>query len=111
MNLYTIILLLLMTFFTALGAFFLKKVSDLKFSFLTIIKSKYLYLAAISCSIDSILNLILLKYIPYNIILPLCSLTYFWSFLLSFIFLKEDINFKKIRALLVIVFGVVLLCS
>ena len=46
---------------------------------------------------SSILNIIVLKYLPYTVVFPLTAITYIWTLLISYFFLKESITGKKDR--------------
>ena len=54
-------------------------------------------------------NIILLKYLDYTVVLPLTSLTYVWSAIIAFVFLKEKIFGKQMLGLAMIVCGSFLL--
>lgn len=103
------IILLLMTIFGALGGFFLK-LSTIKISkYIELIKCKEFYLGAIFYGIGALLNIYLLKFIPYNIVMPLNSLTYIWAFILGTWIFKEKITKNKIISIIFIITGVVFL--
>lgn len=53
-------------------------------------------------------NIILLKMLPYAMVLPLGSLTYIWTMFLSNRLLGEKITKKKILGMCIIIIGVVL---
>ncbi|WP_085994093.1 EamA family transporter [Oceanobacillus senegalensis] len=55
------------------------------------------------------LNIYVLTQLPYSIVYPLTSLTYVWTFILSYLFLHENITVKKVMGLLFIFLGSVLL--
>jgi drug/metabolite transporter (DMT)-like permease len=96
---------------TALGAFAglcLKKVSSTNGIF-GMLKNIYLYLGAFLYIIAAVLNIIVLKYYNYSLVLPLTSITYIWTMLVSYIFLKEKITKNKIIGVLLICVGAVLL--
>lgn len=59
--------------------------------------------------LSAVLNVLVLKYLPYGTVLPLTSLTYVWTVGFAYIFLKEKITFKKIVGLFLICSGVILL--
>lgn len=61
----------------------------------------FLYLAA------AVINIVVLKYMDYSVVLPLTSVTYIWTMVLSYIILKENITKKKIIGVLCIVAGAV----
>ena len=47
--------------------------------------------------------------IDYSVVLPLTSITYIWTMLVSFLFLKEHISVKQIIGVSMIVVGAVLI--
>jgi drug/metabolite transporter (DMT)-like permease len=99
--------LLLMTICGSGGGFFLKKCAVSIGAFKTVFLNKYFYLGGLFYCAGSALNIVLLKYIPYNLILPLNSLTYIWTLLLAHFWLKEKITHTKVMGILLIVTGVI----
>jgi drug/metabolite transporter (DMT)-like permease len=97
-----------MTIIGSFAAFFLKKSTSME-NIALIIKSKYLYLGGILYLLSALLNIYLLKVIPYTIVLPLTSITYIWSFIISYKFLKEKITYKKIIGISFIILGAFIL--
>ncbi len=104
-----IIAVLIMTLSGSLGAFFLKKgVSRMeKLSVLGMLKEKYLYFGGTFYVLGALLNIVLLRFLPYTIIYPITSVTYIWTLIISALFLKEKITWNKIVAVGCIVAGVV----
>ncbi|MGF2617965.1 EamA family transporter [Rossellomorea vietnamensis] len=103
-----IFLLLTMTLLGSLGGFFFKKASGVSkrgvikvLLFLAIGGS--LYLAG------AILNILLLKELPYTVVFPLTSVTYIWTLVLSYKFLDEKITIRKVTGILIIGLGCLLL--
>jgi drug/metabolite transporter (DMT)-like permease len=84
------------------GSYCLKKAASQPI-LLKIIASPLLYIGGIFYLMSMLLNIYTLKYVPYNIVFPLTSITYIWSLILSKIYLNEKITIKK-------VIGIVLLC-
>ncbi|MGL5617003.1 MAG: EamA family transporter [Sarcina sp.] len=94
-----------MTFFGALGAFFFKKgTEDMKSIFSLFINWK-VYVGGIFYVTAAILNIIALKYLPYNIVLPLTAMTYIWTIIIARITLGEKITKKKIIGVVLIIIG------
>lgn len=103
-----IILLLLMTLLGAMGAFFLKKASSFSFGInknflIPFIVGGFLYFTG------AVINIILLKFIPYILLYPLTSITYIWTLFISWIFLGEKLSFRKIIGLFLVIVGTFLL--
>ncbi|MBR2271219.1 MAG: EamA family transporter [Fibrobacter sp.] len=59
--------------------------------------------------VTALMNIALLKYLDYSVVLPFTSLTYVWSALLSVSFLKERISRKQKIGLALIVLGAFML--
>lgn len=102
------LILLLMTFLGSMASYFLKKSSN-SINILTLLKSKYLYIGGITYVFGAILNIYLLKYLNYFIVLPLNSLTYVWTLLISYKMLNEKITIRKILGIVFIIFGLILI--
>ena len=62
----------------------------------------FLYLAA------AVLNIWLLRYLDYSVVLPLTSLTYVWTMILSKLFLNEKITGRKMAGVLLLLAGAVM---
>lgn len=101
------ILLLLMTFCGASGGYYFKISSNKIKSIQTLFFNKHLYLGGTFYVIGAGINIYILKYISYNIVLPLNSLTYIWTLIISIIFLKEKVNRNKLIGVFFIVLGVI----
>lgn len=103
------IILLLMTILGALGGFFLKLSTRKTSKYIELIKCKEFYLGAMFYCLGALLNIYLLKFIPYNIVMPLNALTYIWAFILGAWIFKEKITKNKIIGIVFIIIGVVFL--
>lgn len=95
--------IIIFTILGAFGGFFFKKTSEVN----NILKNQYLYLGIAFYGTGAILNIIELKYLPYSIVLPLTSITYIWTILISHFLLKERINKHKILGIIFIISGVI----
>lgn len=102
-------LLILMTLCGSLGGYFLKRASAKLNSIKGLIFNKYIYIGGIFYCLGAFINIVLLKYIPYNIVLPLNSITYIWTLLLAYFLLGERINKYKLLGIVCIIFGVIFL--
>ena len=100
------ILLVIMTFLGAVASLFLKKASSSK-SILDLIKNKNIYIGGFLYLSSAILNIYLLKFLDYSVVLPMTSITYIWTMILSYFILKEKISKKKIIGVISIILGVV----
>ena len=108
MSLYA--LLVAMTFMGAVAALFLKK-SCANPGLFSIMKAPSFYLGGGLYFITALINIYLLKFMDYSIVLPFTALTYVWSTLLSARFLHEKVSKKQMAGLALIVIGVCLLVS
>lgn len=100
-------LIFVMTFLGSVASLFLKKASSsIKISIL--LKNWNLYAGGVLYVISALINIYVLKFLPYSVVLPLTSITYIWTMLLSYIFLKEKVHIKKIIGVFVILFGAIL---
>lgn len=105
-NVIIYLMLLIGTLLGAFGGYYLKK-STAKDGVVGIIMSPFLYIGGFSYLISAVLNIIVLKYLPYSVVLPLTSITYIWSLIISYYFLKEKITKTKIYGIIFIVMGAI----
>ena len=104
------LLVIFATISGAFGAFFLKKASDTKKSFIQLIFFDFnFYIGGFLYFLGSILCIFALKFLPYGIVYFFLSLTYLWSFLIGIFLLKEIYNINKIINLLLIICGIVMI--
>lgn len=99
--------LLVMTAMGAIASLFLKKASSLS-NLLQMIGNVNLYVGGGLYLGSAILNIWILRYLDYSVVLPLTSLTYVWTMVLSYFVLKEKITRKKILGVSLILIGAVL---
>ena len=103
-------ILLLMTLLGASASLFLKKASD-ACGFVGMLKGASLYVGVTLYLTSAVLNIIVLRHLNYSIVLPLTSITYVWTLLLSHLFLKEKITVKKELGVIFILVGAVLIST
>ncbi|KIL49883.1 multidrug transporter [Jeotgalibacillus soli] len=100
----SVLILLFMTFFGALGGFFFKKASAVlkenRLSFLVNMGIGGSFYVA-----GALLNILLLTKLPYSIVFPLTAITYFWTLFISKIWLQEALTTKKIIGVVFILVG------
>lgn len=106
-----IILCIIFTLFGAVGGFCFKKATENSNGIVGIILSPFLYVGGGFYVLGALLNIVLLKYLNYTIVLPLTSITYVWTLLIAYFFLKESISRRKIIGVTLIIAGAVLLAS
>ena len=104
------IVLLVMTMFGSVASLFLKKASGLN-SLIDMLKNINLYIGGFLYVSSAILNIWLLKILDYSVTLPLTSLTYIWTMVLSYFILKEKITVKKIAGVCLILVGAIIISS
>ena len=102
------IVLLIMTMFGSVASLFLKKASGLN-SLIDMLKNINLYIGGFLYVSSAVLNIWLLKILDYSVILPLTSLTYIWTMILSYFILKEKITVKKIVGVCLILVGAIII--
>ncbi|WP_147534194.1 EamA family transporter [Bacillus marasmi] len=99
-----------MTIFGSFGGFFFKKASSplensKKISSLLM----FLAIGGFFYISGAVVNIILLKKLPYSIVFPLTSVTYIWTMIISKIWLNERITSRKLLGVTLILIGCVLL--
>jgi len=98
------LLLAVMTLLGSFGGFFLKKASSsIKSSLKNLIV--FLMLGGFFYVTSSVINIFLLKRLPYTIVFPLTSVTYLWTLLLSMVLLNEKITWRKLLGVALILVG------
>ena len=102
------IVLLIMTMFGSVASLFLKKASGSN-GLINMLKNINLYIGGFLYVSSAILNIWLLKVLDYSVILPLTSLTYIWTMILSYLILKETITVKKIIGVCLILTGAIII--
>lgn len=97
-----------MTIMGAVAALFLKKASEFK-NLKQLIFNINLYIGGILYFLSALLNIYVLRFLDYSIVLPLTSITYIWTMILSYFVFREQITNKKIIGLGCIFVGVILI--
>ena len=93
-------------FFGSVASLFLKKASGTE-GLLAMIKNPYLYIGGDLYLFSAVLNIWILRVLEYSVVLPLTSLTYIWTMVLSYFILKEKITKKKIGGVILILIGAI----
>lgn len=104
---YHYAILVLMTLLGSVASLFLKKASETT-GIIELIKNKNLYLGGGLYLVSAVLNVWLLKFLDYSIVLPLTSLTYVWTMLLSHKILEEKITIRKVCGVSLVIVGAIL---
>lgn len=102
------VMLLVMTMLGAVAALFLKKASSAN-SIIKLIANLNLYIGGTLYVLAALLNIYVLRFLDYSLVLPLTSLTYVWTMIVSRFFLGERIGGKKTIGVALIVLGAIIL--
>lgn len=102
--------LLVMTFMGAVASLFLKRASSSD-GLKKLIFNPNLYAGGFLYLGSAILNIWVLRYLDYSVVLPLTSLTYIWTMVLSYLVLKEKISGKKMAGVALILLGAILVSA
>lgn len=95
-----------MTLMGSAASIFLKKASESGSLCRTLLNSN-LYIGGILYVAAAAVNILILRYLDYSVVLPLSSVTYIWTMLFSYLILQEKITKKKIAGVAGIVIGAV----
>ena len=93
-----------MTVMGSVAALFLKRASSSE-TIKKLVLNVNLYIGGILYFLSALLNIYILKYLDYSTVLPLTSITYIWTMILSYIILKEKVGVKKIIGVAGILIG------
>ncbi|CDF43417.1 putative uncharacterized protein [Roseburia sp. CAG:182] len=99
-----IFIIIVMTIVGSAASLFLKKSSTCE-NIGEYIQNANIYIGGGLYCISALLNIVVLRYMEYSIVLPMTSLTYVWTLILSKIVLKEGITNKKVTGTLLILIG------
>lgn len=102
------VLLLVMTLLGSVASLSLKKASG-SGSLIGLLKNVNLYVGGFLYLSSAVLNIYILRHMDYSVVLPLTSITYIWTMILSYMILKEKITKKKILGVFFIIAGAVLI--
>lgn len=96
-----------MTYLGAQASAFFKKASS-RGDIVLIITSVDLYIGGILYVVAALLNIYVLSVMEYSKVLPLTSITYLWTMLLSYLIFKEKIRSLKLFGVMLIIVGAAL---
>ncbi|MGP1361638.1 MAG: EamA family transporter [Candidatus Fimenecus sp.] len=102
------ILILFMTFMGTVASVFFKKATQSGGKLFDMIKNINLWIGGFIYAGAAVLNIVVLKYMAYSVVLPLTALTYVWTLIVSYLVLKEKITPVKIIGVALIVCGALL---
>ena len=103
-----IALLVFMTLMGASAALLLKRASSFK-SAKELLMNYNFYAGGLLYFFGAFINIYILRYLDYSTVLPLTSITYIWTMLLSSLILKERIGPNKIIGVIGILAGAALI--
>ena len=98
--------LLVMTLLGSVASLFLKRASG-EAGIIAMIKNINLYVGGFLYLLSAVINIWVLKWLDYSVVLPLTSLTYIWTMILAYLILKEKITKRKIAGVILILIGAV----
>ncbi len=100
------LLMIVMAAIAATASLFFKKASGCD-GVLGMLKCADLYIGGFLYVLAALFNIYILRVLDYSVVMPMGSLTYIWTMLLSFVVLKEHISKKKIIGVACIIAGAV----
>lgn len=104
MRIEFLLLILLMTVLGSVASLFLKRASGSN-GIVAMLKNYNFYLGGFLYLAAALINVYVLRFMEYSIVLPLTSITYIWTMFISYLVLKEKITSKKIAGVCLIVIG------
>ena len=96
-----------MTFMGSVASLFLKRASGSD-GIRNMILNPYFYIGGMLYFFSAVLNIWILHFLDYSVVLPLTSLTYVWTMISSYLVLKEKITWKKIVGVLLVFVGAII---
>ncbi len=103
---FKLLILMAMTMIGSAASLFLKRTSTAE-GLLGYIKSPFIYLGGFFYLVAALINIYILRVLDYSVVLPLTSMTYIWTMLLSHFVLSEKITLCKILGVAAIAIGAV----
>ena len=94
--------------FRRVAGLFLKKASSSK-GIKNILFDFNLYIGGFLYLLGAIINIYVLKFLDYSLVLPLTSITYVWTMMISYCKLHERITNKKIIGVSCVFVGAILI--
>lgn len=101
-----VVLLLCMTFMGAAASIFFKKASG-SGGLLQMLTNWNLYIGGGLYLAAAVMNILVLRHMNYSVVLPLTSITYIWTMVLTYLVLKEKITKRKMAGVACIILGAV----
>lgn len=107
-NIMLFFLIIIMTMLGAFAGLFLKRASS-KLEIKALILNYNLYIGGFLYLLAALINIYVLKFLDYSLVLPLTSLTYVFTMLISHFILKENISRRKIAGVCFIIIGAIII--
>lgn len=107
----TIAALILMGLFASVASFFLKKTTEGGLDVKRLISNPCFYLGGGLYVLSALMNLYLLKILPYSVVVPLGSLTYIWTLGIAYKFGGEVVTKQKLLGIGLVFIGVSLMAG
>lgn len=104
------LLFLVMTLMGAFGAFFLKRASG-AMGLTALLKNWNFYLGGGLYGLSAVVNIYVLRYLPYSVVLPMTSVTYVWTAVIGWRMLGEKLTWRCCIGIAVIICGVGILVT
>ena len=101
------LLIIVFTAIASIAALFFKNASTAD-GLLGLIKNKNLYIGGFLYVLAALLNIYVLQFLDYSVVLPLSSMTYVWTIVYARVLHKEHINTRKFLGIALIVGGAAL---
>ena len=100
------VLIICMTLMGSAASIFFKRASGSE-GILKLITNANLYIGGFLYVAAAAVNIIVLRSLDYSVVLPLSSVTYIWTMVLSYFILKESITARKLAGVFCIAAGAV----
>ncbi|WP_242396837.1 EamA family transporter [Clostridium butyricum] len=104
------IFLIIMTLMGAFAGLFLKKASNFK-NIKSLVFNVNIYIGGLLYFLSALINIYVLRFLDYSVVLPLTSITYIWTMIISYYVFKEKISSKKVVGVTLIILGAILIAS
>ena len=93
-----------MTLIGSIAGFTIKKATNVT-TFAQVFIHPWIYIGTALYICAALINIYLLRYLPYSTVLPLTALTYIWTLAISNAFLAERVTFVKVTGVILILVG------
>ena len=98
--------IIIMGFIAAVASYFLKKATN-NDTLKALLRCKSLYVGGFLYVLAALITVYLLQVLPYSVVVPLSSVTYIWTMVLSKKLLGEKVSPQKIIGVALILFGAI----